>query len=104
MPTVKKVVKNKEVKEQPKAVVEKKVVKSRKDLIKDKFLKCVKENHPKDKFNRLKYLDNSGGHGILRDALGEYNAYDRKTFLGVLDDLCKEDKLYHVGSSMYVLR
>ena len=56
------------IKEKVQKVAEKIV--DRKDTMRKKFLEALKENHPDKKFDSMKYLDNTGAHGILRDAMG----------------------------------
>jgi hypothetical protein len=90
--------------EKPKKKTIQEILVSRKEVVRKTFLECVKENDPKTKFDFNRYINGSSGKGLLCDALGAHNPYDRALFQEILIELREKGTLYHIGGAMYVLR
>ena len=78
-------------------------IKERKELLRSTFLEIVKVHNANTKFDYNKYICGSGGKGLLCEAIG-YNAYDKKLFQEVLKELKSENKIYHIGGTMYTFK
>ena len=78
-----------------------KMMDERKSVIKKTFVELLKKNENKTKFDYNKYICGTGGKGLLAEALGAFNPYDKKLFQEVLKELEADGKLYHVGGTMY---
>ena len=77
---------------------------SRKKIVRDTFLKIVVKHNKDTKFDYNRYICGTGGKGLLCDALGEHNPYDRALFQQVLRELLDEEKLINIGGAMYDLK
>ena len=95
-----KIVKKEEI--QPKKSLKERLL-GRKQLPEKTFLECLKKHNSDSKFDYNRYICGTGGNGILCDALGAFNPNDRKLFQEVLQELKKDETLYHIGGCMYVL-